>query len=1371
MPTFEVALSWIVLSPVAFFQNLFAIVVVLHYMPLFHSCDVAIISLLVTMATNAFLLFPIPAVLELGDFSWGQDLCTFYVWLSLTLRTSCHLVLLVANVYWMASMRMTVKGQLFMSSKSTKLCVILAWLASIVLGIIPATGGVVMFQYYDASEGSCNFLPANIGFGFALIFIIVPMLSFIMGLLSSVDSLLLFRQIRSRVMARFNAGRFQLPRLTPGPEHRAAVHARYSELNVSTDLCRLVVIFTSVSSALNGLPLVVSQFVQMIQDHDRVAMETTLLYLLLIESLVVPHLLWLLSDRYRHAAMYTWKVFLRRDQSYREEDAAACVLQSFRFQANNTNQRAHTNGNGPPKLTNGNAHTLQGNEMSMAASPDNRAGPPAAAVLRPSHISGASDPSRGRVRTIMTTDLDDGMTVITQVTTASTPDQDVQVIRTLAIPEHAELKEARPKVPPRKSPRSFNGNGAKAQANGKAAPVAAETLQIPSSAEVSRSQSSSSRNEWKDKMRQKHLPAVFLEKSTDEKPGHDISQDYSELTYVELLDPVILKKNSVVHSPSTDSSYYLSGDFHYSYLGDSGTSAALKRQMTTESDGGTYESCDIVSVLDDELVARGVELHRGVNGDIYAMPMKTSSSRDNVIRASDFSSVTETVVSEQNSDMSNFQLHESDLIMPPTNYSYQGHTNLSKGHANVLGVEYEDGDDDIDADDLGSIEDTTALKSFIRRDNYRKFLPYTNLVISSVDLEDDQPSDHNETHIELKAEDNNLNKLDPVMEGQQRDSSVEKSVEVISNAQTSLPAVEYGRLETVSGTEMLMLKMKKVRQAIAMDSTDESNYSGDSSNDWSSDPNDPSSNKQSINVETVLKPQNSENYQEKHSVLKTQASGDDSRFDNSNTKASSTNVGQTYFAQDNVLTKVSVSSSASTASKDSLASSTQRSKHATYSSNPFLRESFEQSSRDYELRKDFYTNPFVNPQDIFIGADYFASPSTSVGASSSSARPPRLRQNSVKTRHTSSEDELDGIFEEQTSEKSYSSNNPFSKSDEADPTQDKNNESDSDNSDRSVIIKPYGRRRPAWMEDPLMNSSQSESFADIPASGSDTDTLDGSNRFSTLLVTVTDDDDDASEEVLEYDFDSVDIGGVSGGTYNSMNYMRAPVVPANSVQYHFDEDIELGFEDALSIDYVSAGPAYAGLGLCFESIKEEPEESLSESLTSLDGVEPPETLNVFKTQAVVSRPPTRASVTSPGLSCPPQVLFQENFDDNAAQFVPAFERTSADGSDDVSQLSTPPKPLLDPWGFALPDKSKKQVLLTQPFKFSVDFPQKRDDIETADDIVTSLAFKPERTSPLDHIDQSNRATNPNTSQLSQKPLIFQNSILDMSKTNQTSAYF
>lgn len=258
MPSSGVALAWMIISPFAFLTDCLAVIFIFHYKPLYHSCDVAFISLFVTMATNSWLLLPIPAVVKLAGFYWSQSLCAFYTWLSVTLRSSHILVILVLNVYWMASLRVSRKNNLFTSTKPITASVFVCWFISLIIGLIPAADVAHVFGYYE--DNVCKFLPSNISRGFAIFFIIVPLVSTVMGVVSSLDSLLLFKAMKDVALTKYSADRFHLPTISGGLSASARIHAKYNELNVTIELCRLVLFFSMASSVLNAIPLLVSVF-------------------------------------------------------------------------------------------------------------------------------------------------------------------------------------------------------------------------------------------------------------------------------------------------------------------------------------------------------------------------------------------------------------------------------------------------------------------------------------------------------------------------------------------------------------------------------------------------------------------------------------------------------------------------------------------------------------------------------------------------------------------------------------------------------------------------------------------------------------------------------------------------------------------------------------------------------------------------------------------------------------------------------------------------------------------------------------------------------------------------------------------------------
>ena len=164
---------------------------------------------------------------------------------------------------------------------------------------------------------------------------------------------------------------------------------------------------------------------------------------------------------------------------------------------------------------------------------------------------------------------------------------------------------------------------------------------------------------------------------------------------------------------------------------------------------------------------------------------------------------------------------------------------------------------------------------------------------------------------------------------------------------------------------------------------------------------------------------------------------------------------------------------------------------------------------------------------------------------------------------------------------------------------------DSSGSNSSVTLSPYKEethRRP-WMEsvddedgDVLAMQMQEPLVHD-----SDADTLKTSQD---------------SFDRLKFPYDSRESGAST---------------PVSSI---FDDETDRGFEDALKLHINPAMSGYSGIGLCFESIKEEPEDLTSSgSNPFLDDVSTEE----FKTHAVVSKRPDSGSssenVFSPSNQC------------------------------------------------------------------------------------------------------------------------------------------
>jgi len=61
------------------------------------------------------------------------------------------------------------------------------------------------------------------------------------------------------------------------------------------------------------------QGLQLFTNVDRRTVEVVSLYLVAFEALLLPHTLWLLSRRYRHALTYQWNVYVLRNKDLEED--------------------------------------------------------------------------------------------------------------------------------------------------------------------------------------------------------------------------------------------------------------------------------------------------------------------------------------------------------------------------------------------------------------------------------------------------------------------------------------------------------------------------------------------------------------------------------------------------------------------------------------------------------------------------------------------------------------------------------------------------------------------------------------------------------------------------------------------------------------------------------------------------------------------------------------------------------------------------------------------------------------------------------------------------------------------------------------------
>ncbi|XP_067659526.1 uncharacterized protein [Haliotis asinina] len=562
MVEYGVAVAWMVLSPVALLTCVVAVVVIAHYRPYFHGTDLCLMSLLACLMANVLLLIPIPGVMTLRGIPWSQPLCYCYIWFSVTIRVAEILSVLCMCVHWMTMLRLPSGKQVYGSTKAVKVYVVIMWLLATVIGIMPIIGATD--DGYSSKKGTCVFLPHDLGVSFALFFIILNLGSIVLCLICTSDTLVLLRYMRRVAVVKYQAGRFYLPSTSAVAKTGSqTVHARYNELTFSSDLSRLVLAVVIATAAINHLPFTLIEFGQLVENPNTELVQTVVQWLLLMQSLTLPHALWLISKRYRHALIYTWKVYFLRDSAAEEEDPSACTLQSYTRKVRDVDgQTVRVAARVPGRQTavvtdrgnsnhvaNGQAVRANGNVIQGAVN----------------HVQG--DNSNDSMLEIQTTDLDDGMVIMTN---SSKYVGSHDVTSRQSDSGRNSMRESSP-ASPSKSLLST--------------PVRGDDLR--------RTASSSSRVEWKEQMRRKHLPAIFVNEAFD---GDEVPTE-NKLASPKRTEPRDKRKTG-----SDVSLYYMSSDYHHDSLTDN---MPRLRHQESESEGASnaYGDDDIDNILDTQHTA------------------------------------------------------------------------------------------------------------------------------------------------------------------------------------------------------------------------------------------------------------------------------------------------------------------------------------------------------------------------------------------------------------------------------------------------------------------------------------------------------------------------------------------------------------------------------------------------------------------------------------------------------------------------------------------------------------------------------------------------------------------------------------------------
>ncbi|PVD35483.1 hypothetical protein C0Q70_02446 [Pomacea canaliculata] len=253
----------------------------------------------------------------------------------------------------------------------------------------------------------------------------------------------------------------------------------------------------------------VLQFIQLVQPVDRVSAQVVVLWLLLLEALTAPHVLWVLSRRYRHALVYVWTVHVLRDTSAKEEDPSACTLQSY-------TRRVQAPGGATVRVTarvrrgvtiTGPVHEYQTKQSFQLLNPMDKSGP-IREKTTPRDFPPTTLEQARRGAEIITTDLDDDLTVITDI--ASTKKR--YIYHSPASERAAQASLQRPEA--------AEGSGGSSQT------TSPSRLSVNSPTRpFDMRRSGSAREAWKEQMRKKHLPAVFVNDAFDAEEEGERGQD------------------------------------------------------------------------------------------------------------------------------------------------------------------------------------------------------------------------------------------------------------------------------------------------------------------------------------------------------------------------------------------------------------------------------------------------------------------------------------------------------------------------------------------------------------------------------------------------------------------------------------------------------------------------------------------------------------------------------------------------------------------------------------------------------------------------------------------------------------------------------
>ncbi|XP_069120594.1 uncharacterized protein [Argopecten irradians] len=575
MSEFVTNVLWLVLSPLACITGVITAIVICHYTPFYHGSDILFLSYVITMSVNGLLLPAIPAIVEVTGNTWPDILCQFYVWAFICFRVLQAFTILSLSVLWSAIMKYSTKGKRIRFTTIVKGTVPTIWTISAVLGLLPIIGAVPQTFH---SEGKCYFLSSDLGQGLGVVMGVLVFSCIVFSIICVCDATVLLKYVRRVALVKYGAGRFHLPQKrssVPGAG-TYTIHERYHQLTFAWDVCRLVLVWILCSGLVSHIPYSVLEFAALTSPPGapRRNIENAVIWLVLIESLCLPHLLWIVSTRYRHAFVYIWRVRVLRRPAEEEEDPAACTLKSYLRTAQ------HLNGTGTRSTPSGTLPRQHTEETIQAG-----VNPNTNRQLPLSDIGTIARQQNQRYR--------------------QRPDNSIDAQSTAFAATSGPLHQHSPIVQHvQRAPSAVSSHASPIQkhlADHSKPDNTITYLDATKEVDLARSASACSRNDWKEQMRKKHLPPIFVNEAFDSGEANRARNKHEVVT------------RAHAREDSSSLHFYLSGDYHPDNLNTD--SLPRKRHLfheRSESEGvsGQYDEGDIEMILDQSQSNRtSVEVH------------------------------------------------------------------------------------------------------------------------------------------------------------------------------------------------------------------------------------------------------------------------------------------------------------------------------------------------------------------------------------------------------------------------------------------------------------------------------------------------------------------------------------------------------------------------------------------------------------------------------------------------------------------------------------------------------------------------------------------------------------------------------------------